>query len=147
MCSPKELPRVLLEREVDFGINLFSDTQPISIPPYRMAPIELKELKEKLIDLLEKNFIRSSRSPWGTLVLFVRTKDGSLWICINHYQLNKVTIKRKYPLLKIDDLLGQLQGAKHFSKIDLCSRYHQLRVRECDIPKMVFWIRYGPNLW
>ena len=94
----------LILREIDFGIDVFLDTHPISIPPYRMAPIELKELKEQLKDLLDKGFIRPSVSPWGAPVLFVRKKDSSLRMCIDYRQLNKVTIKNKYPLPRIDDL-------------------------------------------
>ena len=127
---PDELPGLPPEREVDFAIDLLPDTQPISIPPYRMAPAELKELKEQLKDLLEKGFIRPSSSPWGAPVLFVRKKDGSLRMCIDYRQLNKVTVKNKYPLPRIDDLFDQLQGSKCFSKIDLRSGYHQVRVRE-----------------
>ena len=108
-----------------------------------MAPAELKELKEQLTDLLEKGFIRPSTSPWGAPVLFVRKKDGSLRMCIDYRQLNKVTIKNRYPLPRIDDLFDQLQGAKCFSKIDLRSGYHQVRVREVDIPKTAFRTRYG----
>ena len=103
----------------------------------------MKELKEQLRDLLEKGFIRPSTSPWGAPVLFVRKKDGSLRMCIDYRQLNKVTIKNRYPLPRIDDLFDQLQGAKCFSKIDLRSGYHQVRVREADIPKTAFRTRYG----
>ncbi|KAH0661922.1 hypothetical protein KY284_026853 [Solanum tuberosum] len=131
------------EREIYFGIDILPDTHPISIPPYRMAPTELKELKEKLKYLLEKGFIRPSVSPWGASVLFVRKKDGSLRMCIDYCQLNKVTIKNKYPLPRIDDLFYQLQGATYFSKIDLRSGYYQLREREYDIPKTTFRTRYG----
>ena len=108
-----------------------------------MALAELKELKEQLKDLLDKGFIRPSVSPWGAPVLFVRKKDGSLRMCIDYRQLNKVTVKNKYPLPRIDDLFDQLQGASYFSKIDLRSHYHQLKVRECDIPKTTFRTRYG----
>ena len=94
-------------------------------------------------DLLEKGFIRPSQSPWGALVLFVKNKDGSLIMCIDYQQLNRVTIKNRYPLPRIDDLFDQLQGASFFSKIDLWSGYYQVRVRECDIPKTAFWTRYG----
>ncbi|WMV24356.1 hypothetical protein MTR67_017741 [Solanum verrucosum] len=114
--------------------------QPISIPPYRMTPAELKELKEQLKDLLDKGFIQPSISPWGAPVLFVRKKEGSLRMCIEYRQL-KVTIKNKYSLLRIDDLFHQLQGASYFSKIDLRSSYHQLRVRGDDTPKMAFRTR------
>ncbi|WMV46245.1 hypothetical protein MTR67_039630 [Solanum verrucosum] len=140
---PNDLPGVPPKREIDFGIDLLPDTQPISIPPYRMAPAELKELKEQLRDLLEKGFIRPSQSPWGAPVLFVKKKDGSLRMCIDYRQLNRVTVKNKYSLPRIDDLFDQLQGASHFSKIDLRSGYHQVKVRECDIPKTAFRTRYG----
>ena len=104
-------------------------TWPIFIPPYRMALAELKELKEQLQDLLSKGFIRPSVSPWGVPVLFVKKKDGSMRMCIDYRQLNKVTIRNKYPIPRIDDLFDQLQGASVFSKIDLRSGYHQLKVR------------------
>ena len=135
---PEDLPGLPPEREVEFGIDMIPDTQPISIPPYRMAPAELRELKEQLQDLLEKGFIRPSISPWGAPVLFVRKKYGSLRMCIDYRQLNKVTIKNKYPLPRIDDLFDQLQGARCFSKIDLRSGYHQVRVKDKDIPKTSF---------
>ncbi|KAH0658050.1 hypothetical protein KY289_026798 [Solanum tuberosum] len=140
---PDDIPGVPPEREIDFGIDLLPDTQPIYIPLYRMAPAELKELKEQLKDLLDKGFIRRSISPWGAPVLFVKKKDGSLRMCIDYRQLNKVRIKNKYPIPRIDDLFDQLQGASHFSKIDLRSGYHQLRVRDSDIPKIAFRTRYG----
>ncbi|XP_070006582.1 uncharacterized protein [Nicotiana sylvestris] len=106
---PNKLPGIPPEREIDFGIDLLPRMHlPISISPYRMEPTELKELKEQLKDLLEKGFIRPSTSPWGSLVLFVRKKDVSLRICIDYRQLNKVTIKNKYPLPRIDDLFNQL---------------------------------------
>ncbi|KAH0689359.1 hypothetical protein KY289_016717 [Solanum tuberosum] len=140
---PDDLPGVPPEREIDFGVDLIPDTRPISIPPYIMALAELKELKEQLKDLLDKGFIRPNVSPWGAPVLFVRKKDGSLRMCIDYRQLNKVTIKNKYPLPMIDDLFDQLQGASCFSKIDLRSGYHQLKVREYDIPKTAFRTRYG----
>ncbi|KAH0710910.1 hypothetical protein KY284_012337 [Solanum tuberosum] len=140
---PKDLPGVPPEREIEFGINLFPDTQPISIPPYRITPEELKELKEQLKDLLYKGFIRPSISPWGAPVLFVKKKDSSLRMSIDYRQLKKVTIKNKYPIPSIDDLFDQLQGASHFSKIDLRFGYHQLRVRVVDIPKIAFRTWYG----
>ena len=100
-----------------------------------MAPAEHKELKEQLKDLLDKGFIRPTISPWGAPVLFVRKKDGSLRMYIDYDQLNKITVKNKYPLPRIDDLFDQLQGASYFSKIDLRSGYHQLKVRECESQK------------
>lgn len=129
--------------ERDFGIDLAPDTLPISIPPYRMAPAELKELKQQLQDLLDKSFIRPSISPLGAPVLFIKKKDGSLRMFIDYRQLNKVTIRNKYPLPHIEDLFDQLQGAAHFSKIDLRSGYHQLWIREEDISKTTFRNRYG----
>ncbi|WRX08486.1 Reverse transcriptase domain - like 6 [Theobroma cacao] len=140
---PEELPGLPPEREIEFCIDLIPETRPISIPPYRMAPAELKELKDQLEDLLDKGFIRPSVSPWGAPVLFVKMKDGSLRLCIDYRQLNKVTVKNKYPLPRIDDLFDQLQGAQCFSKIDLRSGYHQLRIRNEDIPKTAFRTRYG----
>ncbi|KAH0673847.1 hypothetical protein KY284_024934 [Solanum tuberosum] len=115
----------------------------ICYPPYRMAPDELKELKEQLKDLLDKVFIHPSISSWGALVLFVRKKDMSLRICIDYHQLNRVTIKNKYPLPRIDDLFDQLRGASCLSKINLRSGYHQLGVRGDDIPKTKFRTPYG----
>ena len=93
--------------------------------------------------MLDKGYIRPSVSPWGAPVLFVKKKDGSMRLCIDYRQINKVTIKNKYPLSRIDDLFDQLQGATVFSKIDLRSGYHQLRIKEVDIPKTVFRTRYG----
>ena len=100
-----------------------------------MSPAELKELKEQLKDVLDKGFIRPSISQWGAPVLFVKKKDGYLRMCIDYRQLNKVTIMNKYPIPRIDDLFYQLNGASHFSKIDLRSGYHHLRVRDNVIPK------------
>ena len=103
-----------------------------------MAPAEPKELKLQLQDMLDKGFIRLNVSPWGALVLFVKKKNGSLRLCIDYRELNKVTVKSKYPLPRIDDLFDQLQGASVFSKIDLCSSYHQLKVKNDDILKTIF---------
>ncbi|CAN4105363.1 unnamed protein product [Withania somnifera] len=108
-----------------------------------MAPAELRELKEQLKDLLEKGFIGPSMSPWGAPVLFVRKKDGTLRMCIDYKKPNRVTIKNKYPLPRIDDLFDRFCGAKCFSKIDLRSGYHRVRVKEKDIPKIAFRTRYG----
>ena len=140
---PKELPGLPPEREIEFSVELLPGTSPISIAPYRMAPTELKELKAQLQDLLDKGFIRPSTSPWGAPVLFVKKKDGTLRLCIDYRQLNKVTIKNKYPLPRIDDLFDQLQGAEYFSKIDLQSGYNQLRIKKEDTLKMAFRTRYG----
>ena len=137
------LPGLPPEREIDFPIDLVPGTAPISLPPYRMAPTELKELKAQLQELVDSGFIRPNISPWGAPVLFVRKKDGTWRLCIDYRQLNKVTIRNKYPLPHIDDLFDQLQGAKVFSKIDLRSGYHQLRIKELEIPKTAFRTRYG----
>ena len=131
------------DREVEFTIDLIPGTEPISIPPYRMSPAELRELKAQLEELLSKGFIQPSISPWGAPVLFMKTKDGSLRLCIDYKQLNRVTIRNQYPLPKIDELFDQLQGSRVYSKIDLMSGYHQLRVQENDVPKTTFRTRYG----
>ncbi|KAA0060839.1 pol protein [Cucumis melo var. makuwa] len=140
---PEELPGLPPHREVEFAIELEPGTVPISRAPYRMAPAELKELKVQLQELLDKGFIRPSVSPWGAPVLFVKKKDGSMRLCIDYRELNKVTIKKRYPLPRIDDLFDQLQGATVFSKIDLRSGYHQLRIKDGDVPKTAFRSRYG----
>jgi hypothetical protein len=108
-----------------------------------MASLELKELKDQLQELLDKGFICPSVSLWGASVLFVKNKDGSLRLCIDYRELNKVTIKNRYPLPRIDDLFNQLQGSQVFSKIDLRSGYHQLKIQEKDVQKTAFRIRYG----
>ncbi|KAL0551796.1 hypothetical protein IC582_010885 [Cucumis melo] len=140
---PEELPGLPPHREVEFAIKLEPGTVPISRAPYRMAPAELKELKVQLQELLDKGFIRPSVSPWGAPVLFVKKKDGSMRLCIDYRELNKVTVKNRYPLPRIDDLFDQLQGATVFSKIDLRSGYHQLRIKNEDVPKTAFRSRYG----
>ncbi|KAL0556488.1 hypothetical protein IC582_005002 [Cucumis melo] len=140
---PEELPGLPPHREVEFAIELEPGTVPISRAPYRMAPAELKELKVQLQELLDKGFIRPSVSPWGAPVLFVKKKDGSMRLCIDYRELNKVTVKNRYPLSRIDDLFDQLQGATVFSKIDLRSGYHQLRIKDEDVPKTAFRSRYG----
>ncbi|GJQ99316.1 putative reverse transcriptase domain-containing protein [Tanacetum coccineum] len=140
---PDELPGLPPAREIEFGIELIPGAEPISKAPYRMAPVELKELKEQLQEMLDNGFIRPSVSPWGAPVLFVKKKDGSMRLCIDYRKLNRITIRNRYPLPRIDDLFDQLQGAKYFSKIDLRSGYHQLRVREHDISKTAFRTRYG----
>ncbi|KAL0534760.1 hypothetical protein IC582_029053 [Cucumis melo] len=135
---PEELPGLPTHREVEFSIELESGTVPIFRAPYRMAPAELKELKVLLQELPDKGFIRPSVSPWGAPVLFVKKKDGSMRLCIDYRELNKVTVKNRYPLPRIDDLFDQLQGATMFSKIDLRSGYHQLRIKDGDVPKTTF---------
>ncbi|GKC45607.1 putative reverse transcriptase domain-containing protein [Tanacetum coccineum] len=129
-------------RDVEFRIDLIPGVVPVAKSPYRLAPTEMQELSNQLKELQEKGFIRPSSSPWGAPVLFVKKKDGSFCMCIDYQELNKLTIKNRYPLPRIDDPFDQLQGARYFLKIDLRSGYHQLRVREEDIPKTAFRTRY-----
>ena len=140
---PEEFPGLLPWREIEFTIDIVPGAAPASITPYRMAPVELKELKLQLQELLEKGFIRPSVSPWGTLVLFVKKKDSIHQLCIDYRQVNKMTVKNKYPLPRIDDLFNQLKGTSVFSKIDLRSGYHQLRIKDVDVNKTVFIMQYG----
>ena len=111
--------------------------------PHRMAPVELQELRVHLKELLDKRFIRPSTSPSGASVLVAKKKGKTLRLFVDYRQLNRVTIKNRYPLARIDDLFDQLRGARVYSKIDLRTGYHQLRVRETDIPKIAFRMRYG----
>ncbi|GJX86230.1 putative reverse transcriptase domain-containing protein [Tanacetum coccineum] len=129
-------------REIEFRIELIPRATPVAKSPYRLAPSELEELSGQLKELQDKGFIRPSSSPWGAPVLFVKKNDGSFRMCIDYKELNKLTVKNRYPLLKINDLFDQLQGSEFFSKIDLRSGYHQLRVHEDDIPKTAFRTRY-----
>src|SRR3954463_3136943 len=140
---PEDVSDLPPEREVEFSIDLVPGTSPVSMAPYRMSASELNELKSQLEDLLEKKFIRPSVSPWGAPVLLVKKKEDSMRLCVDYRQLNKVTIKNRYPLPRNDDLMDQLVGASVFSKIDLRSRYHQIRVKEDDIQKTAFRTRYG----
>nr|GEV92050.1 putative reverse transcriptase domain-containing protein [Tanacetum cinerariifolium] len=131
----EDLPGIPPTRQVEFQIDLVPGAAPVARAPYRLAPSKMKELAEQLQELTNKGFIRPSSSPWGAPVLFVKKKDGSFRMCIDYRELNKLTVKNRYPLPRIDDLIDQLQGSSIYSKIDLRSRYHQLRVREVDIPK------------
>jgi hypothetical protein len=140
---PDELSGMPPDRDVEFVIELQPSTAPISKRPYRMPPKKLAELKTQLQELLDKGYIRPSSSPWGCPALFLKKKDGSLRLCVDYRPLNAVTIKNKYPLPRIDVLFDQLAGAKVFSKIDLRSGYHQIKIRPCDIPKTAFSTRYG----
>ncbi|KAJ9538121.1 hypothetical protein OSB04_030854 [Centaurea solstitialis] len=140
---PEELPGLPPQRQVEFYIDLVPGAGPIVKSPYRLASSEMQELSNQLQELLDKGLIRPSSSPWGAPVLFVKKKDGSFRMCIDYRELNKITIKNRYPLPRIDDLFDQLQGATYFSKIDLRSGYHQMRVREEDIAKTMFRTRYG----
>jgi hypothetical protein len=135
---PDDLPGMPPDRDIEFVLELQPGTAPISKRPYRMPPNELAELKIQLQDLLDKGFIRPSASPWGCPALFVKKKDSSLRLCVDYHPLNAVAIKNKYPLPCIYILFDQLAGAKVFSKIDLCSGYHQIKIRPSDIPKTAF---------
>ncbi|GJU31788.1 putative reverse transcriptase domain-containing protein [Tanacetum coccineum] len=146
----REFPKVFLEdlpglppiRQVELKIDLYLGATPVARAPYRLAPSEMKKLSNQLQELADRGFIRPSTSPWGAPVLFVKKKDGSFRMCIDYRELNKLTIKNRYPLPRIDDLFDQLQGSSVYSKIDLRSGYHQLRVRDEDIPKTAFRTRY-----
>ena len=116
---PEELPGLPPEREVDLAIEVLLGTTPIFRAPYRMAPIELKELKTQLQELLDKGFIQPSVSPWGAPILFFKKKDDSLRMCIDYREINKVIVKNKFMLSRLEDLFDQLKGASVFSKIDL----------------------------
>jgi hypothetical protein len=134
-----DLPRMPPER----AIELQPGTAPIAKTLYKMSPVELKELNIQLQGLFDKGYIRPSTSPWGCSVLFVEKKDKELCLCVDYRPLNAVTIKNKYPLPRIDILFDQLAGAQVFSKIDLRSGYHQIKIRTEDTPKTTFMMRYG----
>jgi transposase InsO family protein len=135
------------KRAVDHGIQLVPGAEPANKGVIRLAQPELEELRKQLTELLEKGYIRPSLSPFGAPVLFAKKKDGTLRLCIDYRRLNAVTVKNKYPLPRIDDLLDQLQGAAVFSKIDLQSGYHQVRVKIEDVHKTAFRCRYGHFEW
>jgi hypothetical protein len=139
---PEELPGVPPDRDIECLIELLPGTPPISKRPYRMPVNELVELKKQIAELQAKGFIRPSSSPWRAHVLFVEKKDGTQRMCVDYRSLNEVTIKNKYPLPRIEDLVDQMKGASMFLKIDLRSGYHQLKIRESDIPKTAFRTRY-----
>nr|GEU74799.1 putative reverse transcriptase domain-containing protein [Tanacetum cinerariifolium] len=143
ISAKKEEDKSSSARPVEFQIDLILGAAPVARSPYRLAPSEMKELSEQLQELSDKGFIRPSSSPWGAPVLFVKKKDGSFRMCIDYQELNKLTVKNHYPLPWIDDLFNKLQGSSIYSKIDLRSDYHQLRVQEQDIPKTAFQTRYG----
>ncbi|GJT43538.1 putative reverse transcriptase domain-containing protein [Tanacetum coccineum] len=139
----EDLPGLTPARQVEFQIDLVPGAALVVRAPYRLAPSEMQELFTQLQELSDKGFIRPSSSPWGAPVLFVKKKDRSFQMCIDYRELNKLTVKNQYPLLRIDDLFDYLQGSSVYSKIDLRSGYHQLRVRDEDIPKTEFMTRYG----
>nr|GFB65434.1 putative reverse transcriptase domain-containing protein [Tanacetum cinerariifolium] len=140
---PEDLSGLPLARPVEFQIDLIRGAVPVARAPYQLVSSEMKELSEQLQELFDKGFIRPSSSHWGASVLFIKKKDRSFKMCIDYMELNKLTVKNHYPLMRIDDLFDQIQGSNVYSKIDLRSSYHQLRVREQDILKMAFRTRYG----
>ncbi|GJX98267.1 putative reverse transcriptase domain-containing protein [Tanacetum coccineum] len=140
---PEYLPGLPPVRQVEFQIDLILGAAPVARAPYRLAHSKMQELSNQLQELADRGFIQPSTLPWGAPVLFVKKKDGSFRMCIDYQELNKLTVKNRYPLPKIDDLFNQLQGSSVYSKIDLRSGYHQLRVRNEDIPKTAFRTRYG----
>nr|GEW35928.1 putative reverse transcriptase domain-containing protein [Tanacetum cinerariifolium] len=140
---PEELPGLSPTRQVEFQIDLVPSVAPVTRALYRLAPSKMQKLSTKLQELSDKGFIRPSPSPWGAPVMFFKKKDGSFRMCIDYRELNKLTMKNRYPLPRIDDLFDQLQGSIVYPKIDLRSGYHQLRVRKEDIPKTAFRTRYG----
>jgi hypothetical protein len=140
---PEELPGMPPCRDIKFLIELLLGTPPILKRSYMMPMNELVELKKQIAELQAKGFIRPSSSPWGVPVLFVEKKDGTQRMCVDYHSLNKVVIKNKYHLPRIEDLFDQMKGASVFSKIDLRSGYHQLRIRQLDIPMTTFHKRYG----
>ncbi|GJT93685.1 putative reverse transcriptase domain-containing protein [Tanacetum coccineum] len=149
--TKREFPKVFPEdvlglppvRQVEFQIDLIPEAKPVAQAPYRLAPSKMQEISNQLQELADRSFIQPSTSPWGAPVLIVKKKDESFRMCIDYRELNKLTIKNRYPLPRIDDLFDQLQGSSVYSKIDLRSGYHQLRVKDEDIPKTAFRTRYG----
>jgi hypothetical protein len=139
----EELPGMPPDREIEFVIELVPGTAPIFKRPYRVAANQLAKLKEQLQELLDKGYIRPSASPWGAHVIFIPKKDGTQRMCVDYHSLNEVTIMNKYSLPRIDDLFDQLKGFCIFSKIDLRSGYHQLKIQASDIPKTCFITWYG----
>ncbi|GJV13792.1 putative reverse transcriptase domain-containing protein [Tanacetum coccineum] len=142
-AKAKEKKQEEIVVEIEFRIELVPEAMPVAKSPYRLEPSELEELSGQLKELHDKGFIRPSSSPWGASGMFVKKKNGSFRMCIDYRELNKLTIKNRYPLPRIDNLFDKLQGSQYFSKINLRSGYHQLRVHEDDIPKTAFKTRYG----
>jgi hypothetical protein len=133
---PDDLSGMLLDRDVEFTIELQPGTTPISRRPYKMTPIELAELKIQLKELLDKGYIRPSSSPWGCPTLFVKKKNQSMRLGVDYQPLNAITIQNKYPMPRIDILFDQLAGAIVFSMVDLCLGYHQIKIYTKGILKM-----------
>ena len=141
---PNELPHGLPPvRAVQHGIDIVQGSKPVSKPPYRMSASEAKEVEGQLADYLARGFIRPSTSPWASPILLVKKKDGTMRMCVDYRGLNALTIKNKYPLPRVDELFDQLQGKRYFSKVDLRSGFHQVRVSIDDILKTAFRTRFG----
>jgi hypothetical protein len=140
---PEDLSGMPPGQDVEFIIELQPGTTPISRWPFKMTPKELAELKVQFNELLDKGYIHLSSSRWGCPALFMKKKDQSLRLCVDFQPLNAITIKNKYLLPRIDILFDQLAGAKVFSKVNLHSGYHQIKIRPEDVPKTAFSTRYG----
>ena len=144
MCSRTSLPAGLPpSREVDHKIELVPGSRPTSRPTFRMSASELAELKKQLEELVKAGFIQPSKSPFGAPILFVKKKDGTMRMCVDYRALNEITVKNKYALPRVDELFDRLQGSRFFTKIDLRSGYHQIRIDPADVPKTAFRTRYG----
>jgi hypothetical protein len=141
---PNRLPP---ERDVDHAIELEAGAKPPFLPIYHLSPRELQEVKEQLTMLLEMGFIQPSKSPYGAPIIFVPKKNGKLRMCVDFRALNNATVKNRYPLPRIDELLDRLQGASVFTKLDLQSGYWQIRIKEEDVHKTAFRTRYGHYEW
>ncbi|KAJ0507828.1 putative nucleotidyltransferase, Ribonuclease H [Helianthus annuus] len=140
---PEDLPGLPPQRQVEFSIDLVPGAAPVAKASYRLAPSDMQELSTQLQELFNKGFNRPSFSPWGAPVLFVKKKDGTFRMCIDYRELNKLTIKNRYPLPRIDDLFDQLQGSSFYSKIDIRSGHHQLRIQEESLLMTTFRTCYG----
>jgi hypothetical protein len=140
---PNDLHGMPPERAIKFKIELQPGIAPIANASYKMSLVEMRELKIQLQGLPDKGSIYPSTSPWGCSVLFVENKDKEMYLCVDYRPLNAVTIKNKYPLPRIDFLFDQIARAQVFSKIDICSGYHQIKIRAEDIPKTAYTMRYG----
>ena len=141
---PEQLPKGRPpKRIVEFQIKTEEGAIPPNKPPYRLSPKEHEELQAQLDDLLVQGHIRPSTSPYGAPVLFVPKKDGRWRMCVDYWALNQQTIRDRYPLPRIDDLLDRLGKARHFTTLDLASEYHQIAIKESDIPKTAFRTQRG----
>ena len=145
---PDKPPGLPPHRDVDFGIKLHPGISPISMTTHRMAPVELQELRVQLQELSDKGFIRPSTSPWGASILVAKKRGKTLRLCIDYRQWKRVMIQNRYPLPRIDDLFDQLRGARVYSKIDLRTDYHQLRVwRQISLRRRLGRVMGTLSLW